>query len=50
VSPRHFTKLLYGPYFIEDKHYNKVKDSLSEKEKIILFFNKIKKYFIKFKK
>jgi hypothetical protein len=44
VSPRHFTKLLYGPYFIEDKHYNKVEDSLSEKEKITLF-KKIKKRF-----
>jgi hypothetical protein len=39
VSPRHFTKLLYGPYFIEDKHYNK-----KYKNKIFKnFFIRIKK-------
>ena len=40
MSPRHFTKFLYGPYFIEDH----VKDSPKNKHKMSNFFSvKIKK-------
>ena len=25
MSPRHFTKAIYGPYYLSDKHYNQPK-------------------------
>lgn len=43
MSPRHFTKFLYGPYFIQD-HVQNVPE---HKNKIVLFFKKIKKIFKK---
>ena len=25
MSPRHFTKVMYGPYYLSDKHYDPLK-------------------------
>lgn len=40
MSPRHFTKVIYGPYYLSDKHYDPNKKPhihLTPKEKVLKY-------------